>query len=194
MQACKFHKNKCCLSVNGITTNLGCGFRRFHMKHISDISVKNDLFVILYRYITPYRDCFETNIRDCGEELLDQFDYHLGLRWEFLRVISAVELCRFDPCAGDPCMNGGECINLVRTIITFFFFNKKFLEDTCSFMGPLVPLSWISDDVSSGFQKPYLLFCGGEYNVHSMRSTSGVTPANLLTASITVSHFPTCIR
>ena len=46
----------------------------------------------------------------------------------------------------------------------------------CSILGPLVPLFWISSDVSSGFQSqsglPYL-HCGGEHNVHSMRSTSG---------------------
>ena len=28
----------------------------------------------------------------------------------------------------------------------------KFLADTCPFLGPLEPLFWISDDVSSGFQ------------------------------------------
>ena len=39
-----------------------------------------------------------------------------------------------------------------------------------SFLGPLVPLFWISGDVSSGFQSqsglPYL-YCGGERNVRS---------------------------
>ena len=36
----------------------------------------------------------------------------------------------------------------------FFFFNKVFLSDTftCPILGPLVPLFWISGDVSSGFQ------------------------------------------
>ena len=33
--------------------------------------------------------------------------------------------------------------------ICFFF---KYLVDTCPFMGPLIPLFWISGDVSSGFQ------------------------------------------
>ena len=28
----------------------------------------------------------------------------------------------------------------------------KFLEGTCPFMGPLIPLFWTSGDVSSGFQ------------------------------------------
>ena len=32
------------------------------------------------------------------------------------------------------------------------FFFKVFLADTCPFLGPLVPLFWISGDVSSGFQ------------------------------------------
>ena len=34
------------------------------------------------------------------------------------------------------------------------FFNKVFLSDTftCRILGPLVPLFWISGDVSSGFQ------------------------------------------
>ena len=36
-------------------------------------------------------------------------------------------------------------------------------------------------------------FCGGEYNVHSARFTSGATHADLLAAGIAASHFPTCI-
>ena len=54
------------------------------------------------------------------------------------------------------------------------------------FGGPLVPLFWISGDVSSGFQSqsglPYL-HCGGKRNVCSLKSTSGATLANLLVAS-----------
>ena len=34
----------------------------------------------------------------------------------------------------------------------FVFFKKKFLANTRPFWGPLVPLFWISDDVSSGVQ------------------------------------------
>ena len=36
----------------------------------------------------------------------------------------------------------------------FFFFFKLFLSDTftCPILGPLVPLFWISGNVSSGFQ------------------------------------------
>ena len=50
-----------------------------------------------------------------------------------------------------------------------------------------MPLFWISGDVSSGFQSqsrlPYS-HCGGKRNVHSPRSTSGATIADLLTVSI----------
>ena len=53
------------------------------------------------------------------------------------------------------------------------------------FGGPLVPLFWISGDVSSGFQSqsglPYS-HCRGERNVCSPRSTSGATLADLLAA------------
>ena len=57
----------------------------------------------------------------------------------------------------------------------FWFFLKKFLADTCPFLGPLVPLFWISGDVSSGFQSQsgfclIRYFCGGECNVHSQDS------------------------
>ena len=66
------------------------------------------------------------------------------------------------------------------------FFFLKFLADTCPFLGPLVPLFWISGDISSGFQSqsglPYS-HCGGECNVRSPRSTSGATLADLLVAS-----------
>ena len=69
----------------------------------------------------------------------------------------------------------------------FFYFFKKFLADTCPFLGPLVPLFWISGDVSSGFQSQsgcclIRYFCGGECNVHSPRFTSGATLADLLAA------------
>ena len=51
--------------------------------------------------------------------------------------------------------------------------------------GALVPLFWISGDVSSGFQSqsglPYS-HCGGKHNVCSLRSTSGATLADLLAA------------
>ena len=40
---------------------------------------------------------------------------------------------------------------------------------------------------------PYLLFCRGKYNVHSLRSTSGATHAKFLTARSPTSHFPPCI-
>ena len=64
----------------------------------------------------------------------------------------------------------------------------NFLADTCPFLGPLVPLFWISGDVSSGFQSqsglPYS-HCGGERNVRSLRSTSGATLADLLVAGCT---------
>ena len=57
--------------------------------------------------------------------------------------------------------------------------------DICPFLGSLVPLFWISGDVSSGFQSQsgFCLIrysCGGECNVHSPRFTSGATLADLL--------------
>ena len=64
-----------------------------------------------------------------------------------------------------------------------------FLEDTCTcpILGPLVPLFWISSDISSALQSQsgscLIHFCGGACNVHSLRFTSGATPANLLMAS-----------
>ena len=57
----------------------------------------------------------------------------------------------------------------------FFFFFLKFSADTCPFLGPLVPLFWISGDVSSGFQSQSGL-------PYSPRSTSGATLADLLAA------------
>ena len=62
-----------------------------------------------------------------------------------------------------------------------FFFFLKFLADTCPFLGPLVPLFWISGDVFSGFQSqsglPYSR-SGGKLNGCSPRSTSGATLAS----------------
>ena len=68
-----------------------------------------------------------------------------------------------------------------------FFFFKVFGGHTCPILGPLVPLFWISGDVSSGFQSqsglPYS-HCGGECNVRSLRSTSGATLADLFAAGV----------
>ena len=51
----------------------------------------------------------------------------------------------------------------------FFFFLKSFLSDTftCPILGPLVPLFWISGDVSSGFQsqRGFCLICIAEVNL-----------------------------
>ena len=74
-----------------------------------------------------------------------------------------------------------------------------FLADTYIYpiLGPLVPLFWISGDVSSVFQSQsgfcLIHFCRGKCNVHSLRFTSGATPAHLLTVGMATSHFPTCI-
>ena len=83
-----------------------------------------------------------------------------------------------------PANNPQDCRN---QLANFFFFFLKFLADTCPFLGPLVPLFWISGDVSSGFQSQsgfclIRYFCGGECNVHSPRFTSGATLADLLAA------------
>ena len=57
-----------------------------------------------------------------------------------------------------------------------------------SFLGPVVPLFWISADVSSGFKtrvdSALFTFCKGKCNVHFPRCTSGATPAELMTACI----------
>ena len=75
------------------------------------------------------------------------------------------------------------------------YFFIKFLADTCPFLGPLVPLFWISGDVSSGFQSQsgfclIRYFCGGECNVHSPRFTSGATLADLLHCQAVVMPHP----
>ena len=65
-------------------------------------------------------------------------------------------------------------------VFFFFLFLKIFLADTYTYSiwGPLIPLFWISGNVSSGFQSqsglPYLHW-GGKRNVHSLRSNSGAT-------------------
>ena len=82
------------------------------------------------------------------------------------------------------------------TLVFFFVFVFfKFLADTYPFWGPLVPLFWISGDVSSGFQSQsgfclIRYFCGGECNVHSPRFTSGATLADLLAAGTQLVTYP----
>ena len=71
-----------------------------------------------------------------------------------------------------------------------------FLPDTCVlFWGYWYPLFWISADVSSEFQSQsgfclIHVFCGGECNVHFLRSFSGTTPADLLAARTAASSLP----
>ena len=96
---------------------------------------------------------------------------------------STVDICRL------------SVYNQFRFVLHSFYFEQSFFF---SFLGPLVPLFWISGDVSPGFQSQsgfclIRYFCGGECNVHSPRFTSGATPADLLTPSMVISHFPTCI-
>ena len=65
-----------------------------------------------------------------------------------------------------------------------------------SYFGPLVSLFGISGDVFSVFQRQSgfcLIFCKGKCTLHSLRSTCSAAPANILTASLTTSHIPTCI-
>ena len=60
----------------------------------------------------------------------------------------------------------------------FFFFFIVFGGHTCPFLGPLVPLFWISGDISSGFQSqsglPYS-HCGGERNIRSPTAQKGLS-------------------
>ena len=85
----------------------------------------------------------------------------------------------------------------------YFFavsFLKRFLADTCPFGGHWYPCFDFCFDFDFWWHllwdsKPdwilnYSLFCGGECNVHSLRSTSGVTHAKLLVVGITTGHFP----
>ena len=71
-----------------------------------------------------------------------------------------------------------KCVWLGKSI---YFFKKFFGGHTCPFLGPLVPLFSKSGDVCSGL--PYS-HCRGERNVHSPRSTSGATLADLLAAGV----------
>ena len=60
-----------------------------------------------------------------------------------------------------------------------YCFFKSFWRTHVLFWGPLVPLFWISSDVASGFQSQsgfcLICICRGEYNVHSLISTSDAT-------------------
>ena len=75
---------------------------------------------------------------------------------------------------------------LVNIINLNNFFSKVFGGHTCLFLGATGTPFWISGGISSKpeWVLPYSLFCGGKCNVHSLRSTSGATLANLLAASV----------
>ena len=77
----------------------------------------------------------------------------------------------------------------MKAISRHLFFKKKYFGERESFL-PLIPLFWTSGDVSSGFQSQSR-FClihtwqRHTSNItHSLRFTSGATPADLLAASM----------
>ena len=87
-----------------------------------------------------------------------------------------------------------------RFVHIFFFFFLKFLADTCPFLGPLVPLFWISGDVSSGFQSQsgfclirYFLRSNAQCNVHSPKIHLWCYTYRPLGGRRTAGHFPTCM-
>ena len=76
------------------------------------------------------------------------------------------------------------------------FKKKVFGGHMCPFLGatgtPVLDFWWRLLRVSKWeWGLPY--FCGGECNVHSPRSTSSATHADLLVAGSAVGHFPSCI-
>ena len=72
----------------------------------------------------------------------------------------------------------------------WWVFFSQFLADTC----PFLEGHWYSCFGFLGFKarvgSALFAFCGGECNVHSLRSTSGATCANLLAASVQPVSFP----
>ena len=105
-----------------------------------------------------------------------------------IRIKNLKSSVNYDAKAGNVNLSVNFFVDWKQCLVSFFFFFfLKFLADTCPFLGPLVPLFWISGDISSGFQSQsgfclIRYFCGGECNVHSPRFTSGATLADLLVA------------
>ena len=89
-------------------------------------------------------------------------------------------------------MNPYYYVTLFRKCSSVCMFLKRFWQTRVLFWGHwypcfgfLVSLLWISMPKRV---LPYSLFCGGKCNIHSMRSTSGATGANLLAAQLVTSH------
>ena len=86
------------------------------------------------------------------------------------------------------------------TIQSFVSFFKVFLLDTCTYpiLGPLVPLFWISDDVSSGFQSQsgFSLIRMAEASIMYIPWDPPLMlhVANLLTVSIVGQQFKTVVQ
>ena len=70
------------------------------------------------------------------------------------------------------------------TPMSCFIFKKFFFEDTCPFIGLLIPLFldfwWYLLWVSKPEWAALFMLVGGVYIMYSQRFTSGATPANLL--------------
>ena len=73
--------------------------------------------------------------------------------------------------------------------LSFLFL--KFLLDTCPFVGPLIPQFWTSPlGFKARANSALFKLCGGKYDIHSLRFTSGATPLLVYNASIAASRFP----
>ena len=151
--------------------------------------LKNWIFASLFSYMTPY---FPPYMKNGCREIADEIHFtsdekklfrtHTGAKDDYFRVMQCLTMAKKTSCTCD----------MHHVTRVFFYFFKSFWADTCSFLGPLVPLFWISGDISSGFQSQsgfclIRYFCGGECNVHSPRFTSGATLADLLAAGAVLS-------
>ena len=112
-----------------------------------------------------------------GNQPASYYQYHQLTRRQFESRLHTTH--SHSPCdiVGDFGLCEQKDTNCENITFASYFFFLKFLADTCPFLGPLVPLFWISGDVSSGFQSSGLPYshCRGERKVRSPRSTSGAT-------------------
>ena len=105
--------------------------------------------------------------------------------------------CEYNLLHNLPCLDFPIKVKSHSTMCFFLVFLFSSFTDTCPFfLGHWYAYFWFLVTSLLGFKArvgSVLFICGGQCNVHSLKSTSGATLANLLVASSAASHFPTCI-
>ena len=133
--------------------------------------------------------------------LFDFLEYSSGQTHFLCTLGTGICFCLFLPTQMYPSFHRQRIAtySTILQITNFLMFFFCGFADTysCFILGPLIPLFWISGDISSGFQTQngfcLIFFCGDKCNIHSLEIHLCATLANILTTSTAANCLPSCV-